>query len=134
MTAALTKMKKLLLIAIGMLLPLQSFARDFTYRYKNQTLTYDVINEAAKTVSVKGDKSISGVVEIPSKVYDDGEIYVVTSIGESAFHECSDLTSVTIPNSVTEIGKYAFFGVQLSDLSYYTELRYRNRQRCFLRL
>ena len=32
----------------------------------------------------------------------------VTSIGEFAFSGCSGLTSVTIGNSVTSIGKYAF--------------------------
>ena len=34
----------------------------------------------------------------------------VTSIGNSAFRGCSGLTSVTIGNSVTSIGNYAFFG------------------------
>ncbi len=33
----------------------------------------------------------------------------VTSIGEMAFYNCSSLTSVTIPNSVTSIGSGAFY-------------------------
>ena len=33
----------------------------------------------------------------------------VTSIGESAFYECTGLTSVTIPNTVTSIGESAFY-------------------------
>jgi hypothetical protein len=33
----------------------------------------------------------------------------VTSIGNSAFNGCDDLTNVTIPNSVTSIGTYAFY-------------------------
>ena len=34
----------------------------------------------------------------------------VTSIGQYTFYNCSSLTSVTIPNSVTSIGEYAFYG------------------------
>ena len=34
----------------------------------------------------------------------------VTSIGESAFYNCTGLTSVTIPDSVTSIGSSAFIG------------------------
>ena len=34
----------------------------------------------------------------------------VTSIGEYAFFGCSELTSITIPNSVTTIGSSAFYG------------------------
>ena len=33
----------------------------------------------------------------------------VTSIGEFAFPDCSNLTSITIPNSVTSIGEFAFY-------------------------
>jgi hypothetical protein len=34
----------------------------------------------------------------------------VTSIGNTAFYDCTSLTSVTIPGSVTSIGVYAFWG------------------------
>ena len=33
----------------------------------------------------------------------------VTSIGNSAFYECTGLTSITIPNSVTSIGSWTFY-------------------------
>ncbi|MGN0854582.1 MAG: leucine-rich repeat domain-containing protein [Kiritimatiellia bacterium] len=43
----------------------------------------------------------------------NGEVTIpegVTSIGESAFSDCSGLTSVTIPDGVTSIGNWAFRG------------------------
>ena len=44
--------------------------------------------------------------ELTSIVVPDG----VTEIGERAFSGCSNLTSITIPNSITSIGEYAFYG------------------------
>ena len=37
-----------------------------------------------------------------------GVEYICSSIDEYAFSECSSLTNITIPNSVTSIGEYAF--------------------------
>ena len=47
---------------------------------------------------------------IPASVEYNSVTYTVTSIGNSAFYNCTGLTSVTIPNSVTSIGNYAFQG------------------------
>lgn len=51
----------------------------------------------------------SGTVVIPDTVIYDGKTYRVTEIGRYAFHGCDELTSVTIPKSVIEIGEEAFF-------------------------
>ena len=59
-------------------------------------------NSDGKTVYVTYN-SYSGSVVIPSTVTYSGTTYSVTSIGSYAFHNCSGLTSVTIPNSVTSI-------------------------------
>ena len=53
----------------------------------------------------------SGSVEIPAIIYDDdGTAYNVIRIHAGAFSDCSSLTSITIPNSVTSIGDHAFDG------------------------
>ena len=62
-------------------------------------------------VTQKPSGKYSGSINIPETVtYNgDGQTYTVTSIGSSAFYNCSGLTSITIPNSVTSIGDSAFF-------------------------
>ena len=55
------------------------------------------------TVIAKRGGKYSGSIRIPETVL-SGLTYSVTSIGVAAFQDCSGLTSVTIPNSVTSIG------------------------------
>ncbi len=52
----------------------------------------------------------SGSVTIPETVEYNNTTYRVTEIDNSAFRDCSGLTSVTIPESVTTIGSFAFYG------------------------
>ena len=61
------------------------------------------------TVSLSSiNKKYSGNIEIPQQVTYNGKKYDVTSIGNSAFSNCTGLTSVTIPNTVISIGNSAF--------------------------
>lgn len=62
-------------------------------------------------VTYKGYDGYSGVstITIPSTVVYNGVTYSVTTIGQSAFSSCTDLTSITIPESVTRILPSAFF-------------------------
>ena len=103
-SASLPTLLWLMLLA---LLPAQLSAFDYTY--EGQTLSYTVLDEDAKTVEVAAaSKELSGDLVIPSKVSDGTDEYTVTSIGYGAFKNCSELTSVNIPNSVTHIGDGAF--------------------------
>lgn len=111
-------MKKLLLSILGVLIALPGLARDFTYEYEGQTLTYTVLDENAKTCKTKeGNNSpktsgnkVTGDLIIPSIAKDGDVEYTVTSISRNAFYGCSGLNSVTIPESVTSIYKDAFSG------------------------
>ena len=80
------------------------------YDFKVDGIYYNISNEANKELSVTNcGNSYSGVVNIPASVSYNGETYLVTTIGEDAFSYCSNLQSVTIPNSVTSIGYAAFY-------------------------
>ena len=60
-----------------------------------------------------GDEySYAGEITIPESVEYDGYTYNVVSILGGAFSLNSELTAVTIPNSITKIGQYAFSGCE----------------------
>lgn len=75
---------------------------------------------------------------VNTHTYTDGKtehtiaISGLTSIGASAFLECSGLTSVTIGNSVTSIGSYAFAdcsglkGVYITDIVAWCNISFQN--------
>ncbi len=116
-------MKKFLLWLLLLIISFPVIARDFEYTYQGQTLRYSVLDEAAKTCSVKqSSKEPSGALVIPSTVSDGTNKYSVTSIGNDAFVFCDELTSVTIPNSVTSIGNKAFYYCEKLKSLYNTEL------------
>ncbi len=83
------------------------------YDFEVDGIYYNISSKANKEVSVtfkeKYLAAYSGVVNIPSSVSYNGATYTVKSIGEYAFYECSNLQSVTIPNSVTTVGYGAFY-------------------------
>ena len=95
-------------------------AADEWFCFANiQSLDYDLVfngvyflrtdKENASVVSKDNKRnSYRGDVVIPEMVNFDGEDLKVTAIANSAFQNCSNLTSVTIPSSVTAIGGRAF--------------------------
>ena len=85
---------------------------QYYYGSSTSSTTYKTyyIPSSLKSVTVTGGNILYGVFSyctgLTSVTIGNG----VTSIGKDAFYGCTGLTSVTIPNSVTSIGDWAFAG------------------------
>ena len=101
-------MKKIITSIIMMaLLPVLTSAHDAEIDGIYYNFSGD---EATVTHKNTNYNSYSGSVAIPESVTYNGKTFSVTSIGDYAFCDCSDLTSVTIPEGVTNFGNYSFAG------------------------
>jgi hypothetical protein len=69
--------------------------------------------ENGNSITITGYKGAEGNVIIPSKIKGKP----VTSIGNGAFRNCTSLTGVTIPNSVTSIQTEAFYCTSLTSVT-----------------
>ncbi|MFA7081604.1 MAG: leucine-rich repeat domain-containing protein [Bacteroidales bacterium] len=112
-------MKKLLLIVFTLLCAININAQthDFSAVNDGDSIYYRITSSIipyTASVTFKGsyhfsyDNEYKGSVSIPDSVQYNGHYYKVTAIGHNAFQNCTELTSITIPNSVTLIDDYAF--------------------------
>lgn len=83
----------------------------YAYDFEDGGIYYNISGNSVSVTS--GDTgyqgAYQGAIVIPSQVIYNGVNYSVTSIGSFAFGHCSNLTSVTIPNSVNIIEYGAFW-------------------------
>ena len=102
---------------------------DVQYGPEKQSFTFNMENYNAAVNEGDDSETSTPIDEFMSKMETDpesllpvtysnfeygfavkGEEYFVTSIGSSAFRDCSNLTNIEIPSSVTSIGEDAFSG------------------------
>ena len=106
-------MKKILSVFLSIVM-LFSITAGFdlsAYAETNGDLQYTVLDNGTATIT--GYNGSPTDLNIPSTI--DG--HTVTSISDYAFYWCESITSVTIPNSVTTIGRGAFMGTSLKSVT-----------------
>lgn len=84
------------------------------------SLTWTCTADGVLTVSGKGEMWSYGLQGVPWERSRIKEVVIeegVTSVGDSAFHSCANLTAVKFADSVTAIGSNAFFASGLSQVS-----------------
>ncbi len=96
-----------LLAMLTMMLTLPATAQEATI----DGVTYE-FNEPAEgeaTVIPSNNGNYSGEIFIPATVTYNGQEYSVTTIGNNAFKQCRNLTSVSMPYTIKSLGDKAFF-------------------------
>ena len=87
----------------------KSVTWDLLVDESDTPLKFEIVSDTAVVVTEETDCSlIDGLLTIPSKVKIEGKVYSVVGIGEYAFSNCNELTSVSIPYGLTSIGDHAF--------------------------
>ena len=94
-------LRKLMLIVV-----LLTSVNAFSYDFEVEGYYYNIISDDDSTVEITNDGEggvYSGEVVIPNTVVYNDKIYTTVAIGEYAFVGCSELSSITIPNTIVEI-------------------------------
>lgn len=92
-------MRKHILVLVLMVLPMLANAVEVN------GINYQLYNGATPTAAViKKSPVYSGNVVIPKSFVYNGTTYIVTEIDNWAFSSCKNLTSISIPATVNEIG------------------------------
>jgi hypothetical protein len=97
----------------------------FNIDYGNYSLTYTVIDSDNNYVSVSKNYINGSEVSlnIPSSVTYNGNTYTVTEIADNGFQHTHSLTSVTLPNTLTTIGSFAFDACHITTIYFPPSLK-----------
>lgn len=91
--------------------------KSFAYDFEVDGLYYNILDSINNTVEVtyhsktnEGYKSGDSIIKIPQAITYNNIIYSVSQIGNSAFYNCKNIISISIPNSVEYVSGSAFYG------------------------
>ena len=94
--------KKLLTLAVALLAATGAWAQN--------SFTVNGLNYQETGVGTGQVKITGYTIELPETVSpSSGGSYTVTKIGDEVFANCTNLTEVIFPSTITEIGEYAFY-------------------------
>ena len=99
-------MKKYLLTVLSVVFSITLMGQQNSFDDPNLPLRYTVISTGEVEVSAR-DQNATNIV-IPATVTNGNNTYTVTKIANNGFQQLNNLQEVTIPNTVTTIGEYAF--------------------------
>ena len=105
---------RFLRFAAVLILLISTFTAAIAYDFEVDGIYYKISGTEAYVTSGNG---YSGEIVIPESVNYNGTSYSVTRIDNRAFHGCNGVTSVVLPNTITDIGDYAFTRASLSSLT-----------------
>ena len=91
--------------------------KDFLCSIRCDGLLYRVLSDNNLSV-IKDKQEYNGNIKIPAQIEYENNIYTVTSISTDAFKDCSDLNSLSIPETVIHIGESVFSGCSLKELRF----------------
>ena len=96
------------------------FNSAMAYDFRTGGVYYKIIGTSPNKVAVTNSGTsggYTGAVVIPDSVSNNGTTYRVTEIADSAFLECRNLTSISLPSTLTKIGVRSFkFCSRLSEV------------------
>lgn len=77
---------------------------------------YELISKSKEAWVTKNPNNYSGEIIIPESINYEGIDYKVTLIRKEAFDGCRELYAISIPNTIVEIGEYAFRGCGIANV------------------
>ena len=101
-------MKKLLLLFAALCCMMVAKAANEVARVTQDGIKFTLLDDCTAVISGDGGQNATGAVVLPSTITYEGKDYTLTRIDNGAFRGNDDITSVTIPNTVTMIGYSSF--------------------------